>query len=116
MSSRGRFPENPYLSGRCPLDTMVDAKTLSDNYLESMAAEGSEAAHTAIEIWRTRVSKSPDQVAYRYRSGGPSWSSMTWREADEAAREIAGGLAALGVRRGDPVCVLAQTRVEWVLC
>jgi long-chain acyl-CoA synthetase len=41
---------------------------------------------------------------------------MTWRAADEAAREIAGGLATLGVRRGDPVCILAQTRLEWILC
>jgi long-chain acyl-CoA synthetase len=41
---------------------------------------------------------------------------MTWRAADEAAREIAGGLAAVGVRRGDPVCLLCQTRLEWILC
>src|SRR5205814_1670374 len=85
-----------------------------------MAAEGREAARTAIQIWRTRLTASPDKVAYRYPGPGPSgahgWSSMTWRTADEAAREIAGGLAALGVRRGDPVCLLCQTRLEWILC
>jgi len=79
-----------------------------------MAAEGREAARTAIDIWRARVTAAPDRPAYRYHRD--QWVSMTWRQADEAAREIAGGLAALGVRRGDPVCVLAQTRVEWVLC
>jgi long-chain acyl-CoA synthetase len=79
-----------------------------------MAAEGREAARTAIDVWRARVTAAPDRPAYRYHRD--QWVSMTWRQADEAAREIAGGLAALGVRRGDPVCVLAQTRVEWVLC
>jgi long-chain acyl-CoA synthetase len=32
------------------------------------------------------------------------------------AREIAAGLAAMGVQRGDPVALLSQTRLEWVLC
>ena len=33
-----------------------------------------------------------------------------------AAREIAGGLASLGIGAGECVCILAQTRLEWVLC
>jgi long-chain acyl-CoA synthetase len=82
-----------------------------------MAVEGREAARTAVGIWRSRVAASADRVAYRYRrEGDPGWAAMTWKEADQAAREIAAGLASLGVRRGDPVCLLAQTRVEWALC
>ena len=41
---------------------------------------------------------------------------MTFAEADAAAREIAAGLVAPGVVPGDRVCLLAQTRLEWVLC
>ena len=33
-----------------------------------------------------------------------------------AAYEIAGGLAGLGFGVGECVCILAQTRLEWVLC
>jgi long-chain acyl-CoA synthetase len=82
-----------------------------------MAARGKQDAHTAIQVWRARVAASANRVAYRYRPvAHASWLTMTWREADEAAHEIAAGLAALGVHRGDPVCVLSQTRLEWVLC
>jgi long-chain acyl-CoA synthetase len=41
---------------------------------------------------------------------------MTWKQADQAAREIAGGLVARGLVPGDRVCVLAQTNLEWILC
>jgi long-chain acyl-CoA synthetase len=84
-----------------------------------MASEGIGAARTAIEVWKARVAASADSVAYRYRGGSPPrWIDLTWRQSDEAAREIAGGLASspLNVRRGDTVCILAQTRIEWVLC
>jgi len=70
---------------------------------------------TAVEVWRNRVASDRDRVAYRFRAGG-GWQTMTWGQADEAAREIAAGLAGLGVGRGDTVCLLSQTRLEWVLC
>ena len=41
---------------------------------------------------------------------------MTFREADATAREIAAGLVACGVVPGDRVCIVSQTRLEWVLC
>ena len=41
---------------------------------------------------------------------------MTWREADQAAREIAAGLCSLGLAPGVRVALLCQTRLEWVLC
>jgi long-chain acyl-CoA synthetase len=78
-------------------------------------ATDAQVASTAVEVWRNRVSADRDRVAYRYRQGG-GWQTMTWGQADEAAREIAAGLASLGVGRGDTVCLLSQTRVEWVLC
>ena len=40
---------------------------------------------------------------------------MTWAEADRAAQEIAAGLVSLGVAPGDRVCLVSQTRLEWVL-
>src|SRR5688572_30097329 len=78
-------------------------------------ASDAQAASTAVELWRNRVSADRDRVAYRFRQGS-SWQTMTWGQADGAAREIAAGLASLGVGRGDTVCLLSQTRVEWVLC
>ncbi len=70
---------------------------------------------TAVAMWKRRVAKSPDRVAFRHHSEG-AWRAMTFRQADIAAREIAAGFIALGLCPGDRVCLLAQTRLEWVLC
>ncbi len=77
--------------------------------------ENSKGPQTANEIWSTRVRDSADQVAFRHRKG-VLWQDVSWQQADTAAGEIAAGLVALGLRRGDTVCILAQTSLEWVLC
>jgi long-chain acyl-CoA synthetase len=69
---------------------------------------------TAVEMWRRRVAKSPAGTAFSYFAGG-GWKTMTFGEADVAAREIAAGLVAGGLVPGDRVCLLAQTRLEWAL-
>jgi long-chain acyl-CoA synthetase len=73
------------------------------------------SARTAGDIWRGRTTRAGNSVAFRFREGD-DWRSVTWQQADTAAREIAGGLASLGVGAGECVCILAQTRLEWVLC
>jgi long-chain acyl-CoA synthetase len=70
---------------------------------------------TAIEMWKRRVAASPDAAAFRHHDGS-GWLSTTFREADAAAREIAAGLVARGVLPGDRICLVSQTRMEWVLC
>jgi long-chain acyl-CoA synthetase len=69
---------------------------------------------TAVEMWKRRVSATPDAVAFRQHDG-TDWRQTTFKQADAAAREIAAGLVARGVVPGDRVCVLSQTRLEWVL-
>jgi long-chain acyl-CoA synthetase len=56
-----------------------------------------------------------ERPAFRFRKGH-DWQSLTWREADQQAREIAGGLCSLGLEPGARVALLCQTRLEWVLC
>ena len=46
---------------------------------------------------------------------GDAWQETTFAELGAAAREIAGGLIALGVRPGDRVAILGSTRPEWTL-
>jgi long-chain acyl-CoA synthetase len=45
----------------------------------------------------------------------PGTAPVSYAELGRAVREIAGGLAALGVERGDRVSILAGTRPEWTL-
>ena len=70
---------------------------------------------TAIDMWKRRVAASPDAAAFRHHDG-KGWRSKTFREADAMAREIAAGLVARGVLPGDRICLLSQTRMEWVVC
>jgi long-chain acyl-CoA synthetase len=73
------------------------------------------SARTAGDIWRGRATRAGDSIAFRFREGD-DWRGVTWQQADVAAHEIAGGLAGLGIGVGECVCILAQTRLEWVLC
>ena len=81
----------------------------------SRDANSAFSARTAGGIWRVCTSRDQHGVSFRLREG-KGWRSVTWQQADVAAREIAGGLASLGVDVGECACILAQTRLEWVLC
>jgi long-chain acyl-CoA synthetase len=53
-----------------------------------------------------------DAPALRYKQDG-EWVDQSFNELDAEVRSLALGLLDLGVRHGDRVCVLADTRVEW---
>jgi long-chain acyl-CoA synthetase len=80
----------------------------------SLAELRKDEPKTAVEMWKRRVAATPERVAFKHHRGG-RWVSLTWREADAAAREIAAGLVGRGIVPGDRVCVLAQTCLDWIL-
>ncbi len=43
------------------------------------------------------------------------WQQVSWDEAGRAVDELANGLLALGIRKGDAFGILAQTTLEWAL-
>src|SRR4029077_10406198 len=47
------------------------------------------------------------------RDGG--WRPVSWNEAARAVEELANGLLAAGVRKGDVVAIIGQTTLEWSL-
>src|SRR5215211_1723565 len=55
-----------------------------------------------------------DGAALRYHDGD-DWRDMSYEELGRAAREIAGGLVALGIEAGQRVAILSETRPEWTL-
>jgi long-chain acyl-CoA synthetase len=69
---------------------------------------------SANEAWADRVAKGGDKPGYRHKQDG-AWRDVSWKQADQQAREIAAGLVSIGIRPGDRVCLLAQTRLEWLL-
>lgn len=55
-----------------------------------------------------------DGVALRVREG-EAWADTSFADVAAAAVEVAAGLIELGVRRGDRVAVIGDTRPEWTL-
>jgi long-chain acyl-CoA synthetase len=71
------------------------------------------AGKNAIDLFRERVRLSGPRTAVRWKEGGV-WREATWSDWDRASREIAAGLRALGLERGDRACILGNSRPEWV--
>lgn len=77
-------------------------------------ASPSSAPRTGNEVWTSRVAVGGDKLAFKYKAAG-AWVDVSWRQADAEVREVASGLISLGIAPGDRVCVLSQTRYEWML-
>jgi long-chain acyl-CoA synthetase len=77
-------------------------------------AETRTIADTVSALPGEAAERFPDQIAARYRSGA-EWSEMSYADAGRAIKELALGLVDLGIKPGDRVCILANTRLEWVL-
>jgi long-chain acyl-CoA synthetase len=55
-----------------------------------------------------------DGVALRYKVGD-TWEEISYPELVRVARDIGKGLIALGIKPGDRISILADTRPEWTL-
>jgi long-chain acyl-CoA synthetase len=65
-------------------------------------------------LWRNAVAAAHPGPAYLVETDG-SWREIGWAEAERRVDELANGLLALGVAKGDVFAILASTRVEWAL-
>jgi long-chain acyl-CoA synthetase len=65
-------------------------------------------------LWRDATAAGRTRPAFLVeRAGG--WEEVSWEEAGRAVEELANGLLALGLRKGDAFGILAQTSLEWAL-
>lgn len=71
-------------------------------------------AQTVASLPGSAAERFSTHIAARYVRGG-EWQEVTYAEVGEAIRQIALGLLDLGIEPGDRVCLLANTRLEWVL-
>jgi long-chain acyl-CoA synthetase len=69
---------------------------------------------TIANLWRDAVAAGHPDPAYLHQVDG-EWVDVTWAEAARAVDELANGLLALGVERGDAFALLARTNLEWAL-
>ncbi|BDG07273.1 AMP-dependent synthetase/ligase [Anaeromyxobacter paludicola] len=67
-----------------------------------------------VSLFEAQAARKGDAAACRFKRDG-EWRDLSWREMARRARDVADGLAALGVRPGDRVALLGETRAEWIL-
>jgi long-chain acyl-CoA synthetase len=75
------------------------------------AATGT-GSKTIADLLPLAARKYGDAAALRFKAG-EDWSDVSYRELGTAVREVALGLADLGIGPGDKVSILANTRAEW---
>lgn len=73
-----------------------------------------EEPHTLAELFSFAAQKRPRSRALNYKKDG-KWLSISSAEMIARAENIALGLYALGVRRGDKAAILAANSPEWTL-
>lgn len=69
---------------------------------------------TIAHLWRDAVADARTGTAYLVQHGD-HWHAVTWTEAAERVENLANGLLARGVRKGDAFATLARTTLEWAL-
>ncbi|MEO6794079.1 MAG: AMP-binding protein, partial [Mycobacterium sp.] len=65
---------------------------------------------TLCEAFQRTAAIDPDAIALRTVGGG---QTLTWRDYAEQVRQVAAGLAGLGVRSGDTVSLMMSNRIEF---
>jgi long-chain acyl-CoA synthetase len=65
-------------------------------------------------LWRDSVAAGHPDPAYLHEVDG-EWVPATHAEAAKAVDELANGLLALGVAKGDAFAIMARTSLEWAL-
>jgi long-chain acyl-CoA synthetase len=69
---------------------------------------------TIARLWRDAVARDRPGAAYLVQQGD-HWHTVTWSEAAERVENLANGLLARGVRKGESFAIFARTALEWSL-
>jgi long-chain acyl-CoA synthetase len=70
-------------------------------------------ADTFPKLLRLNAHEHPNDIAFREKDLGV-WQSFTWVDYHARVRDLALGLASLGIGRGDVVALIGDNRPDWV--
>jgi long-chain acyl-CoA synthetase len=74
---------------------------------------------TLNNLFHEATTRFPERTAAMFnaglKTGTADWQRLTYSEMGRRAEAIGEGLLALGLQRGDRVCMLANSRYEWTL-
>jgi long-chain acyl-CoA synthetase len=76
-------------------------------------AEAATGSKTIADLFPLAVRKHGPKQAILYKDDSGQWTPRTFSEVGETVSKLALGLIDLGIRKGDKVSILANTRPEW---
>lgn len=82
--------------------------------MSSMDLSRDVSYRSLADLFLSRAKTRPERLLYRFWRDG-QWHGQTWAEAVAEVEDIALGLVAAGVRKGDRVALCFANRVEWSL-
>lgn len=69
---------------------------------------------TIIELLQTSAEKYADNP-YILEKRTDKYESISFRETKEQAYKVAAGMLALGIRKGERIALLSESRIDWVI-
>lgn len=72
-----------------------------------------EQASTLGELFRQRIKRRPDDIAYRYYKNG-DWHDINWRQAGVRVAQIQAALVKEKLKQGDRVAIMLRNSPDWV--
>ncbi len=76
--------------------------------------QGLARARNLVETFEWQASRAPRKAAVKHKVGG-AWRDVSWEEIRRRGRDVADGLAALGVQKGDRISIIAETGLDYVV-
>jgi len=73
------------------------------------------ATRTIPALWRDALDTRRTGPAYLVEAEPGRWEEISWTEAARAVDELANGLLARGIQKGDAFGIVSRTRLEWTL-
>src|SRR5512140_2386062 len=75
---------------------------------------GAAEARSLVDVFEATVARQGERLAGMQKRDG-RWVETSWAELGRRARDVADGLASLGVARGDRLSVIGEVSLEWTL-
>src|ERR671935_567045 len=88
---------------------------MTETTVSAEAAPPASRGRTIARLWLDAVPEQRDRAGYLVEDEPGAWREVSWADAAQAVDELAHGLLALGIRKGEAFGILASTRLEWVL-
>jgi len=69
---------------------------------------------TLVALFEATAKARGSATAVTFKKDG-AWKEVSWAEVARRARDVADGLASMGVQPGDRIAIIGETQLEWIL-